>query len=55
MRLRQYVRDNRDHLTAYVRQALGRPTVKLTTSDLEDWIRNDESLYLAAKRAGANP
>ena len=51
MSIRQFVRDNRAEIEAGIRRAV--PNIgKLTLADLEQWVANDEGLYLWARREG---
>ncbi len=50
MSLREFIRENRAELDACIRGAGARGT--LNNEDREDWIMNDEGLYLWAQSAG---
>jgi hypothetical protein len=51
MRMREFIRDNRDALETAITQAC--PNIgKLTVDEIEQWIANDEGLYNWARREG---
>jgi len=52
MRLREFIRENREDLDAAIRSVPGMDDAKLNDTDREEWVRNDESLYLWARRCG---
>lgn len=64
MRMRDFIRENREELEAAVNGAMYRhdgnggagtvptPAPTYTADELEDWIANDEGLYLWARREG---
>jgi hypothetical protein len=54
MSKRDFIRNNRVEIDAYIRAALGRPNAKLNDEDREGWIMNDETLYLWARKEGVN-
>jgi len=55
MTLREFIRENRNALDAIIRSYC--PNVpRLSDQDREEWIQNDEGLYLWAKSEGVkNP
>jgi hypothetical protein len=50
--MQDFIRENRAELEAAIRGALKDPDIKLPVRELELWIRNDEGLYLWARRSG---
>lgn len=52
MRMRDFIKQNRDELKRLIRAALKRPDFPLTTDDLAQWIANDEGLYNWARSKG---
>ena len=52
MRMREFIKQNRDELKRLIRAYLGQSDFKLTTDDLEQWIANDEGLYNWARSEG---
>jgi hypothetical protein len=51
MTMQAYIRQNRASLCAAIRAKCSN-LPRLTTEDIEEWIENDEGLYLSAKAAG---
>lgn len=51
---RQFIRENREELTAAIQRAHGNwsPTYRLNDKEREQWILNDEGLYRWAKSEG---
>jgi len=54
MRMRQFLKDKRAELDAYIRQKLGDPDYRLNDSEREQWVANDETLYNWARDLGVN-
>lgn len=54
MRMRDFIKHNREELKRLIRACLNQPDFKLTTEDLEQWIANDEGLYNWARSEGVN-
>lgn len=57
MRMRDFISNNRDELVQAINGALNRYSqnkqeYKLTNKEIQDWIANDEGLYLWARREG---
>ena len=55
MGIRDFIKANRDELTAHVNRALGNDASEFQTIDeLRLWVLNDEGLYNWAKSSGCN-
>lgn len=52
MPLRIFVKRNRADIEAHVRAIPGAPRGRFSLIDLEEWVRNDETLYLWARSEG---
>jgi hypothetical protein len=52
MSLREFIRQNRPTLDAYIRQANPNMAGRLNDEERRQWILNDEVLYLWAKGEG---
>lgn len=54
MRLREFIRQNREVIDAAVIDAYGSAVKPSNDREREQWIMNYEALYLRAKRAGVH-
>lgn len=53
MGIREFIKENREDLTAHVNQALGNDKAEFQTIDeLRLWVLNDEGLYNWARSEG---
>ena len=52
MRLRDFIRQNREILDHYIRAANPTGSERLNDKERAEWVLNDEPLYLWAKSAG---
>ena len=52
MKLRDFIRQNREDLDAIIRQGLNQPNLRLNDEEREMWVLNDEGLYQWAKSEG---
>lgn len=53
MKIRDFIKENREEITEGIRRVLGDSSEKqYPLTELELWVRNDEGLYLWAKSQG---
>ena len=50
MRLREYVRKNKEAIDRVIRSQVKNPEFKIDNAEREEWVRQDEGLYLGARR-----
>ena len=54
MKLREFIKNNREELDRLIRRALDRPDFKLNDEERRQWILNDEGLYNWARQEGVS-
>lgn len=52
MRMRDFIKNNREELKRLIRKYLGQPDFSLNDEDLRQWVLNDEGLYNWARSEG---
>ena len=52
MRMKEFIRANREDLDAIIRRAVGRPDYRPNDAERRDWIMNNEPLYRWARSSG---